>query len=66
VHEGEGYAGILIRQGDHGFIHPAPRDQAAEPATEGIRFLPYLRHHRSRPMNQQLPEIAIPSFTDAP
>ncbi len=63
VHDGKSHASILTRQRHHGFIHPTPRDQAAEPAAEAIRFLAQLRHDGPGAMNQQLPEILIPTFT---
>ncbi|GEM_PF-5662257 len=45
IHDGEGHAGILIHECDHGFIHAAPRHQLPEPTTEVIGFLAHLPDH---------------------
>jgi hypothetical protein len=66
VDEGESHPRILIRQRHDGLIHPSPGHQPPDPTAETILFLPNVADNCPGSMNQQLPEIPIPSFTDSP
>ena len=57
---------ILIRQGYDRLIHSPSGHQSPDPTAEAIGFLPDLADDRPGPMNQQLSEIPIPSFTNPP
>src|SRR5215471_13315896 len=55
----------LIGDGHTGLIDPNPRHQLPNPRTLGIGFVPDMANDRARAMNQQAPDIAIPTFGDA-
>lgn len=57
--------GVLVRQGDRGFIEPAPFDQALQPSAQTIVFSAAVFQHRARPVNQQGSQRPVAALADA-